>query len=204
VRRMDRCLTAALGAGALGAALLLPSVGGQAGGVRPPADAELPGQPPEELGLYRELLEGTTIAGQFTDQSLEGVYVFEGEAEGGDALSRTHGVLRADGHGNFEGVRVLNTEGEAPGERLRLEVVSSGTYSVDPEGPGTGIGGVREGLAGGVIGEERSFSILITQSSQQDGHRLALRLVLLAQEADPVTGGLWRLEAVRVPEGSPG
>ena len=73
-------------------------------------------------------------AGGFSERALRGSFASSGRA--GGFFSRSIGVTTFDGRGGVERFVSINTESEGGGRKL-IYLVSTGTYSVGPDGVGT-------------------------------------------------------------------
>ena len=110
--------------------------------------------------------------GGFDERSLSGSYASSGRADGFQSASI--GVTTFNGRGEVARVVTINASDGEGGRRL-IEVVSVGTYTVDPDGQGV-ITFVNQGLNNTVV----NFDFVISTSSP-GGSRGAL-------QADTITG----------------
>jgi len=72
----------------------------------------------------------------FTNESLQGTYAVETVT--GAHNGCTIGLLTGDGDGNFTGKSIMNVPGLFLPKRMRLEITSTGTYDVNPDGTTVG------------------------------------------------------------------
>lgn len=115
----------------------------------------------------------------FGTRSLMGSYASSGRA--GGYLSRSVGVTWFDGNGNVKRVVTINTSDGATGRKL-LQVISTGTYTITPDGLGT-IHFMNEFDTGTT--SEVTFDFVISKSSRMGGRAMPLAEEITGIQREP-------------------
>ena len=115
----------------------------------------------------------------FSTSSLVGSYASSGKA--GGYLSRSVGVTWFDGLGHVRRVVTINTSDGAGGRKL-LHVVSTGTYTITPDGLGT-VHLLNEFDTG--VTSEVTFDIVVSKSSPVGGRFMPLAEEITGIQREP-------------------
>jgi hypothetical protein len=140
-----------------------------------------------------------TLDEGFTEASLRGRYSVRRIGYGGQTESAAVGVYDFDGRGNWTGVIVANIPGPVFGRRAQVRGEMAGTYALDASGSGFGTTSATVILDSGAS-NAFAANFLITRACRDEQGLLAEEISIMEDAADPVTGSIHMVDAIRQPD----
>lgn len=137
-------------------------------------------------------------AERFDNGSLKGDYAVMSIGRGGQSPQAGVSVASYDGQGSFSGVTIQDVPGPSFGKRVFVKAAFTGSYTVNPEGMGTGT--ITTTLPDGSK-SDLNIALVINKAEVVDGTRVAKEFSFMHEQLGQTTGGLMTLVAKRLPDG---